>query len=138
MDQESQHRLMIQIVIGSAWADRHLEPGEVEYLHKLLQRYDLDHDRELLALLQTPVPLEQTERWMVAYLMDSTDTERLILLAAIGNVLVADDEISEQDHALIDEYHSLMTQIPSHAEHTPTLIQTVGRFVRRLIQSVRP
>ncbi len=137
MDQGNQHRRIIEIVIGSAWADRHLEPGEVAYLQKLLVQYHLDHDRELLALLQTPVSLEQTTQWMVAYLMDSTDTERLQLLAAIGNVLIADNEVSEQDHNLLDEYHNLMAQIPAHSEAMPTLIETVGKFFRRVTRSVR-
>lgn len=135
---ESQHQQQIlKIAIGSAWADRHLEPGEVEYLQTLFQRYHLSHSSQMQALLETPVPLEQTERWIVEYLSDTTEAERLKLLANIGNVLIADDDVSETDHDLLDEYYTLMAEIPPHPEATPTLVQTIGQFARKVIRSVR-
>jgi len=121
MDVESQRQQILRIAIGSAWADRHLEPGEIEYLQKLLQRYHLSHSSEMQALLKTPVPLEQTERWIVEYLSDTSETERLKLLAAIGNVLIADNEVSEIDHNLLDEYHTWIAKIPPHPEATSTV-----------------
>lgn len=51
MDDNTQPRLIMQILIGSAWADRQLAPAEVAYLQNLLQRYHLDHDSALLDLL---------------------------------------------------------------------------------------
>lgn len=134
---ENHRQQILKIAIGSAWADRHLEPGEVEYLQTLFQRYQLSPNSELMALLKMPVPLEQTERWIVEYLSDTTETDRLKLLAAIGNVLIADNVVSEADHDLLDEYHALMADIPPHPEANPTLVQTVGKFVRRVIRSIR-
>lgn len=137
MDVESQNQQILQIAIGSAWADRRLEPGEIEYLQLLLQRYQLSHNSQMQAMLQTPVPLEQTERWIVEYLSDTTETERLKLLAAIGNVLIADNNVSDTDHDLLDEYHSLMASIPPHPEGSPTVVQTLGKFAHKVIRSVR-
>lgn len=137
MDARTQHQRLLRIAIGSAWADSHLELGEVEYLQTLLQRYQLAQNSELLALLQTPVPFEQTERWIVEYLSDTTETDRLKLLAAIGNVLIADNVVSEADHDLLDEYHTLMANIPPHPESSSTVVQTVGKYVRKVIRSVR-
>ena len=137
MQVESQHQQQIlKIAIGSAWADRHLEPQEVEYLQSLFQRYHLSHNSQMQALLKTRVPLAQTERWIVDYLSDTTETERLKLLATIGNVLVADDSFSETDHDLLDEYYTLMAEIPPHPEGTSTLVQTIGQFARKVIRSV--
>lgn len=129
--------LILKIVIGSAWIDRHLEPGEVKYLQTLLERYRLDHNPELLALLEKPVSLPQTEQWMVQYLMDATETERLQLLGAIGKMVIADEIVSPEDHNLLDDYYDLMADIPPKLEATPTLVKTVGQFVRRVLQRRR-
>ncbi|CAA9554562.1 hypothetical protein AVDCRST_MAG81-122 [uncultured Synechococcales cyanobacterium] len=137
MDVESQHQQILKIAIGSAWADRHLEPGEVDYLQTLFQRYHLSLNSEMQSLLETPVPLEQTERWIVAYLSNTTETERLKLLAAIGNVLIADNNVSDADHDLLDEYHTLMAAIPPHPEATSTVVRTLGQYARKVIRSVR-
>ena len=136
MDTETRHKLILKILIGSAWADRHLEPGEVEYIKTILQRYELTHDAELLALLATPVPIEQTDLWMLTYLQDSTDEERMKLLAQMGDVLISDENVSEQEHELLDEYYNLMASIPAHPDATPAVVPTLGKFVRRVVQSL--
>jgi len=89
------------------------------------------------SLLETSVPLEQTERWIVAYLSNTTETERLKLLAAIGNILIADNNVSDADHDLLDEYHTLMAAIPPHPEATSTVVRTLGQYARKVIRSVR-
>ena len=137
MDMQSQHKLMLKIVIGSAWVDDRLEPTEVQYLQTLLKRYQLTHAPELLALLEEPVPLEQTELWMVEYLADTTETERQRLLATIGKLVIADDTVLPQEHTLLDDYYMLMAKIPAHPEKTPTLVETVGGFVRKVARTVR-
>ncbi|MGB7414220.1 MAG: TerB family tellurite resistance protein [Thermosynechococcaceae cyanobacterium] len=136
MNTEQQHRLIIQILIGSAWADQHLEPQEVDYLRSLLQRYHLSHDTELQELLQTPVLPEQTERWIVAYLKNAEEEERMILLSKIGNVLISDDQVSDSEHDLLDRYYELMAQVSHRSEAIPNLIKTVGRFVRDSIKTL--
>lgn len=139
MEPQNQHKLMLKIIIGSAWVDGHLEPAEVQYLQTLLDRYQLTHASDLLALLEEPVPLSQTELWMVEYLADTTETEieRQRLLGAIGKVVIADDTVLPQEYALLDDYYALMAEIPARPEETPTLVETVGKFVRKAARTVR-
>ncbi len=137
MDLQSQHRLMLKIIIGSAWVDSHLEPAEVQYLQTLLERWQMTHIPELLALLEAPVSLRQTERWMVDYLADTTETERQRLLAAIGKMVIADDTVLPPEHTLLDDYYTLMAEIPARREETPTLVETLGKFVRKVARTVR-
>lgn len=140
MNETQQHHLMLKILIGSAWADRHLDSPEVVYLGKVLERFQLAQNAELQALLNTPVPLEQTEQWLVAYLQDSPESERLKLLAAIGNLLISDNVVSGVEHDLLDEFHELMAMIPAPPESpspvtdvAPTLAKQVGQFFRRVV-----
>lgn len=134
---DKQQDLLLKIVIGAAWVDRHLEPAEVEYLQQLLERYQLHLDSKLQPLLEQPVPLEQTEVWIVEYLKDSTTTERQRLLSAIASMLIADETVSDIEHDLIDEYYELMARIPPHPESSSTIAPTIGRFVKRILRSVR-
>lgn len=139
MDPQYQHKLVLKIIIGSAWVDGHLEPTEVQYLQTLLERYQLAHNSELLALLEASVPLQQTELWMAEYLADTTETERLKLLAAIGKLVIADDTVLPPEHTLLDDYYKLMAEIPARPEETPTPtpIEAVGKFVRQVVRTVR-
>lgn len=137
MNTKEQQQLLLKIVIGAAWVDGHLETQEVEYLEKLLHKYNLSHDSELLLLLSQPVAIEATENWIISYLASSTDTERMRLLSAIADILIADRTVSEIEHELLDEYHALMAKIPSHREATPSSIEIIGRFVRQLIHIIQ-
>jgi hypothetical protein len=143
MDFAQHQHLMLKILIGSAWVDRHLEPEEVAYLNKVLSRFHLEKNAELQGLLSAPVELTQTEQWLVSYLRDSPDSERLKLLAAIGNLLIADNDVSDIEHDLLDEFHTLMGRIPSPSEpsshlaqHAPKILQQVGQFFRRVMSAV--
>lgn len=137
MDSQYQHQLMLKIIIGAAWVDGHLEGTEVQYLQTLLERYQLTHAPDIMALLEKPVPLRQTERWMVEYLADNTEIERQKLLAAIGKLVIVDDNVMPQEHNLLDDYYTLMAEIPARSEETPTLVASVGKFVRQAIRSLR-
>lgn len=139
MAADSQHRLMLQILIGSAWVDHRLSKPEITYLQGVLERYHLSHDPALQALLTTAVPLEQTERWIIAFFQQASNPERLKLLATIGQLLIADDQVSDLEHDLIDEYHVLMARIPDHPDHpdypeqVAHVIQTIGQYVKQTL-----
>jgi len=53
---------------------------------------------------------------MVEYLADTTETERQRLLAAIGKLVIADDTVLPQEHALLDDYYALIAKIPARPE----------------------
>jgi hypothetical protein len=136
MDSQRQH-LMLKIIIGSAWVDSNLGPAEVQYLQTLLERYRLSHALDLLTLLEAPVSLRQVEHWMAEYLADTTEIERQRLLAAIGKLVIADDIVLPQEHTLLDDYYTLMAEIPARPEAMPTLVETVGKFVRKVARTAR-
>jgi hypothetical protein len=146
MDTTTQHKLMLKILIGSAWADRHLEPEETRYLETVIERYGLQKDPDLRSLLTTPVSLEKTELWILSYLKDATETERFRLLAAIGNLLIADHVVSSVEHDLLDDFHDLMASVPAQPEVerkstveelAPGIAQQLGKFFRRVAETVQ-
>lgn len=140
---DRQHqKLLIQIVIGAAWADGHLEPREIAYLQKLLHRYGLDGNEDLTALLTIPVTLEQTVQWMRVYGRETTEVERHRAVVAIANLLIADDEVVAVEHELLDEFHQLMGKIPAQPDLSAShkaqpehhdWLQSVGSWVKQTI-----
>jgi len=135
MDTEYQ-RLTLQILIGSAWVDHQLSEPEVTYLKEVLARYHLSHDPELQTLLQAPVPLQQTERWIFEYFKKHDQEERLKLLATIGNLLIADDVVSDVEHDLLDEYHDLMARTTNQRDHLGTLVKNIGSYVNKALKTL--
>ena len=133
MDTDSQHRLTLQILIGSAWVDHTLNDSETAYLRTVLERYHLSNDAELQALLASPVAPQQTERWIATFLKGTQQEERLKLLASIGQLLIADDVVSDVEHDLLDEYHDLMAKISDEPDHIGNLAQNIGKYVSKTL-----
>ena len=136
MDTESQHRLTLQILIGSAWIDHTLNDAEKTYLQTVLERYHLSNDAELQALLAAPVAPQQTERWIATFLKGTPTEERLKLLASIGQLLIADDVVSDVEHDLLDGYHDLMAKISDEPDYIGTLAQNIGKYVSKTLQNL--
>jgi len=131
----AQEELMLKIIIGAAWADQQLVPQEITALQGWLERFQLHHNREFLALLQEPIPLHQTEMWLLQYLQGATYEERLRLLGAIGNLIIADRTVTDAEHKLLDDYHALMAAIPPAPD--PVLPETVTSFVKQIGKVVK-
>lgn len=128
--------MTLQILIGSAWADHDLNSAEKVYLQKVLARYHLSHDSELQTLLEAPVSPQQTERWIVTFLRENHQEERLTLLAKIGELLIADDIVSDVEHDLLDEYHDLMAKISDNPDYVGTLAQNIGHYVHKVLENL--
>lgn len=145
-DRERQHQmLLMQVVIGAAWADDHLEPGEVTYLHKLLERYGLESNRKLQDFVSAPVPLATTFAWMVEYLRDTNETERHRAVVALADLFISDDQVVDVEHKILDEFHILMGRIPAQAEAQKPehhdWLRSLGRWAKEAIahfNSARP
>ena len=133
MDQTQKQKLMTQILIGSAWIDRTLAPEEKSFLQQVLERYGLGHDEEVMDLLAEPTPVADTEKRLVTYFKNSSEDERMQLLADIGKVLIADDEVTDLEHDLLDDYHALMAKIPARSStDEPSITEEIGQAVRQV------
>ena len=137
MDQSQKQKLIAQILVGSAWIDRHLEPEERTYLQTFLDRHGFGHDQDLTAMLIEPIPVQDTERRLVQYLKAATNDERMQLLAHIGKVLIADDTVSEIEHDLLDEYHELMARIPAQPDPQPSVSDAVESVPEEIGKAAR-
>jgi hypothetical protein len=129
------HRQLMQIVIGSAWVDGQMEPREAAYLAKLLEHYRLTQDQDLQRSLTSAVPMQQTEKWMREYLFGTTEAERQRALVAIAKLVIIDDNVSDTEHQLLDDYYEMMAQFPPLPDIAPA-VRTVGKFVKRAAEVI--
>ncbi len=136
MDPAIHNQLLMKVVVGAAWADGHLEPSEIQYLETLLERYGFDRDPVLRTMLEKPVSLDETEHWMIEFLAGASEADRMKLLGAIGNLLIADDNVSPEEHQLLDDYHTFMANIPAQSEVTPNLVSAVSQFFKKVAKGV--
>jgi hypothetical protein len=134
LDKARQKQLM-QIVIGSAWVDGQIEPRESAYLTKLLEHYRLTQDQELQRSLTNAVPMQQTEKWMREYLFGTTEADRQRALVAIAKLVIIDDDVTDTEHQLLDDYYEMMAQFPALPDIAP-VVKTVGNFVKRAAEVI--
>jgi len=128
---------LMEIVMGAAWADGQLEPGEAAYLNKLLERYGLEGNERLQGLTTEPVSLETTMAWMLAYLRETNEADRHRAVVALANLFIADDEVVDIEHDILDEFHRLMARIPPQPDDDGKASQgwlaSVGAWVKKAI-----
>ncbi len=139
VDTPQQAHLLLKIVLGAAWVDGALQPTERAYLQDLLAFYGEAGNAELRALTEHPVLRAQTEAWMVAYLQEAGAEGRQKLLAALANMLFADERISPVERELLDEYYAMMEVIPVHETHedlTTHLFHALSGFLKKVFHKL--
>ena len=137
MDKADRKLLLLKILIGSAWVDQRLEPGELDYLKQVLDRHHLADNYELQAMLKQPVPVEATESWIVDYLARATEEQRDQLLMWVIGVITADGVIDASEQSFLIEYQGLMSRIPPRPEAASDLAKALRQMVQQAAKLVQ-
>jgi hypothetical protein len=132
---KARHKQLVQIVIGSAWVDGQIGVQETAYLSQLLQRYGLANDPDLQRSLTTSIPIQQTEQWIREYLFGTTEAERQQALVAIAKLLIVDDTVTDTEHQLLDDYYTLMAEVPPLPDFAP-MVRSVSKFVKQAAEAI--
>ncbi len=113
MDNQSQARSLMQILIGVAWLDGKIQPEERQYLAKVAQAHqligtDVTADPDLEALLAGTISITPAdcEEWIQAYLGDRSiyDDDRLI--EAISGLIYSDGDVAVAEAKLLTNIQS--------------------------------
>jgi hypothetical protein len=114
MDDRSQARALIKILIGVAWLDGKIQPEERQYLAKVAQAHQLvgtdapaaDPDLEALLAGTTAITPDDCEEWIQAYLGDRSiyDDDRLI--EAISGLIYSDGDVAIAEAKLLTNIQS--------------------------------
>jgi tellurite resistance protein len=100
------NKQLLKLLVGIAWLDGELEPGEQEFLQRLANAKGLADDPEVQALLSVdrPVQPEECYGWLQAYLKSSSeDKDFQELYEAINSLMYSDGELDSQEKELLAE-----------------------------------
>lgn len=95
---------LLKLLIGVAWIDGELEPGEVTYLQQLATTKGLSNDPEIASLLSNkqPVSAQQAYDWVQAYLGTNPSPQKFVELdEALESLVASDTVIDEKEKELL-------------------------------------
>jgi carotenoid cleavage dioxygenase len=109
---------LLKLLIGVAWIDGVLEPGEQEFLRRVANERGLADEPEIKSLLSEnkPVQPEQCYSWLQAYLGDyPSDTDFQELYGALNALAYSDGRLDAKEK----EYLNALAASPAGARQSP-------------------
>lgn len=100
------NKQLLKLLIGIAWIDGVLEPGEQAFLQRMVNEKGLADDPEIKSLLSLdkPVQLEECYGWLQAYLGNhSEDKDFQELYEALESLMYSDGALDSQEKELLGE-----------------------------------
>ncbi|GEM_PF-7890 len=108
---------LLKLLIGVAWIDGELEPGEQEFLQRMANEKGLADDPEIKSLLlqDKPVQPEELYGWLQAYLRDnSSDKDFQELYEAMNSLMYSDGVLDNEEKELLAELvNTKVDKVPS-------------------------
>jgi carotenoid cleavage dioxygenase len=122
---------LLKLLVGIAWIDGELEPGEQEFLQRMATEKGLADDPEIKSLLLSdqPVPPEECYSWLQTYL-NSEDKDFQELYEAINSLMHSDGELDSEEKELLKELTA--TDIGNNSSRQLTLQR---RFMSMMLDS---
>lgn len=99
-----ENKKLFKILMGIAWLDGVLAPGEKEYLSKVATQKGLTEDPEIKGLLSNsqPVQPQQCFDWLQTYLGKNPSPQKFEALdEVLENLIASDEEIDEREKELL-------------------------------------
>jgi hypothetical protein len=126
MDTKAQSRLLMKILIGVAWLDGAIQPEERQYLAKVAQIHQLDHDTEVEPLLTgtMAVTAPECEQWIQEYLGDRSIHDDDGLIEAISGLIYSDGDVAVAEA-------KLLVNIQSTPSAAPPLVSKIQQLYKK-------
>lgn len=100
MSSRAKHLALAKLLAAAAWADGHVDATEANALKAFMVRAGLEEDavREVMLLLDSPVPESEAEALTAAFLEElPAGVERAALLGEIEKLLAADGTVTDEE-----------------------------------------
>lgn len=114
---EKQHRIaFIKALVAAAWADQQLDGGEIATLSHYLQALEITNDEyeQIKPLLDQALEPDEARHLLEQQLQIlSSAEERRTLVAAVVDLLVADDELTPEEAAFLSQLRNLTQHVPT-------------------------
>ncbi|BAQ63545.1 TerB family tellurite resistance protein [Geminocystis sp. NIES-3709] len=136
MTKENQTKLLIKILVGTAWIDGVIQSQERKYLQKMVTENNLHEDADIKSLLSEikPVNPSQCYQWLEEYLGDNpTMRDYEDLLGSISALVYSDGDVHTQEAKLLNRLQNLDPQTQSKKSILDQVLGSVKQLYKKAI-----
>ncbi|MGI0480658.1 TerB family tellurite resistance protein [Geminocystis sp. CENA526] len=133
MTPENKTKLLIKILVGTAWLDGIIQPQERKYLQKVVTENNFNDDAEIKSLLSEikPVNPSQCYEWLEEYLgKNPTIKDYENLFGAISTLIYSDGDVHTQEAKLLNRLQNL----DPNTQTKKSILDQILSSVRQLYQ----
>lgn len=137
MNNSTQTKQLLKILVGAAWLDGVIQPEEREYFHQKAREYGLADDPELKSLLGElkPVQPEECHQWLEEYLgrhPQSEDYDKL--LETIGAMIYSDGDVQTSEARLLTKIQLHAPSLDTPQSSFDKVLKTIQKLYRKAIR----
>jgi uncharacterized tellurite resistance protein B-like protein len=136
MTRENQTKLLVKILVGTAWIDGIIQPQERKYLQKVVTENNLNNDDEIKSLLSEikPVNPAQCYQWLEEYLgKNFTMEDYEELLDSISALVYSDGDVDIQEAKLLSRLQNLDPQSQEKKSGFDQILQSIRQLYHKAI-----
>lgn len=136
MTPENKTKLLIKILVGTAWIDGIIQPQERQYLQKVVSENNLSDDAEIKSLLSEikPVNASQCYEWLDEYLgKNPTIKDYENLFDAISALIYSDGDVDIQEAKLLNRLQNLDPNTHTKKSILDQILTSVKQLYQRSI-----
>ncbi len=135
---EAKTKLLLKILIGTAWLDGIIYPQEREYLRATADKWGFRDDGDLKNLLSELRPVSPAEcyEWLEEYLgHNPTQEDYDSLLTEISSLIYSDGDVQVQEAKLLNKIQSFDITAEQKRSIFDKTLQSIRDFYRGAIAS---
>jgi len=136
MEDKTQKKQLVKILIGAAWIDGEIQAEEKEYLNRMVQENNLADDPEIKSLLSEIKQVEPKECYTLLedYFGEhhsKNDYEQL--LYSLSALVYSDGNIDTEEAKLLTKLQDIVLENESHSSIFDQLLKRIQKLYRQAI-----
>ncbi|BAQ62009.1 hypothetical protein GM3708_2415 [Geminocystis sp. NIES-3708] len=138
MTTENKTKLLVKILVGTAWIDGIIQPQERKYLQKVVTENNLNEDSDIKSLLSEikSVNPNQCYEWLEEYLGSHPTTEDYEeLLGGISALVYSDGDVDIQEAKLLSRLQNLDPHSQEKKSSFEQILQSIRQLYHKAIAS---
>ena len=138
MTKQNKTKLLVKILVGTAWIDGIIQPQERQYLQKVVTENNLNDDAEIKSLLSEIKPINPQEcyQWLEEYLgKNPTIQDYEELLGSISALVYSDGDVDIQEAKLLNKLQNLDPYSQEKKSGFEQIINSIRQLYNKAISS---
>lgn len=138
MTTQNQTKLLVKILVGTAWIDGIIQPEERKYLQKVVGENNLSDDAQIKSLLSEikPVNPPQCYEWLEEYLGNNpTIKDYEELFGNISALIYSDGDVDTQEAKLLNHLQNLDPNTLTKKSMLDQILNSVKQLYHKAIKN---